>query len=265
MLAGGAVLILLSILATVGQTLLAPSTVAVGPYPEPTLALSQDTSGSAARTARGIISLKVDEELRVIPRPRFIGVVEDRAAIVPPRNVLFGLKDWPTQTNYLGFYTPASLTSYWSDSEVIDPASGDIYRVWIDNAYNYSTLYYGLSSDGGQTLNEAVPISRMIDQIFNPTLTMDTQGHFYVLWSSRYSGDIHLYLAHSTDGGQTWSKSVRINREIRRKFNPSLAIDTSGQLYVAWQNVGGPSKGIYLSRSVDSGQTWSKEMRMAVN
>jgi hypothetical protein len=195
----------------------------------------------------------------------FNGLREDQAAIAPPRDLLVILEnELQTQIdNRALIYAGANIEPYWNESLAVDPVSGVTYLVWIDNVTGYSTLYAARSMDGGQTLSNEVVISQGLDRIFNPILAIDEQEHLYLIWRTRHHLDVTIYFVRSTDGGQTWSRSVRINEEVRQAFNHSLAVDTQGHLYVAWQNWPGSKASIYLVHSSDGGQTWSKEKRMA--
>jgi hypothetical protein len=160
-------------------------------------------------------------------------------------------------------YSPVTSERYWSESLAVDPESGHTYLVWIENVNGLSTIFAARSTDEGQTLSAGVPISQGLDRAFNPLMAIDLAGNLYVVWRNRYHINSDIYFARSSDGGQTWSQSIRINEEVRRAFNPSLAVDTQGHLYVAWQNQPGLKTDIYLTHSSDGGQTWSKERRMA--
>jgi hypothetical protein len=192
-------------------------------------------------------------------------IIEKPSAIAPPRSLLIMLEnELQTQVDQRALaYLPVKSETYWDKSLVVDPTSGNTYFIWIDNVNGYSTIYAARSTDDAQTLSNVIPISRGIDRAFNPVLAMDSQGSLYVIWRTRHHLEINIYFARSTDGGRTWSNSVRINSEVKQAFNPSLAVDTQGHLYVAWENQSVVGTDIYLAYSADGGQTWSKEKRMA--
>ena len=82
----------------------------------------------------------------------------------------------------------------------------------------------------------------------------------YVLWTVRgeendtsYS---HTYLSTSTDGGETFNDGIRVSATGNQWF-PSLAVDDSGVLYVAWTDeIGGDINGVSFSKSTDHGETF---------
>jgi hypothetical protein len=192
-------------------------------------------------------------------------IVEKPSAIAPPRSLLVMLEnELQAQVDQRALvYLPVKSEAYWEESMVVDPASGKRFFIWIDEVDGYSTIYAAHLADDDQTLSDTVLINQGIDRAFNPVLAMDAQGRLYVIWRTRHHLEINIYFARSTDGGRTWSNSVRINSEVKQAFNPSLAVDTQGYLYVAWENQSVVGTDIYLAYSADGGQTWSKEKRMA--
>jgi hypothetical protein len=61
----------------------------------------------------------------------------------------------------------------------------------------------------------------------------------------------------STDGGQTFLSSVRVN-STSSGLNPSMRVDTVGVVYVAFQH----SADIYFSKSTDGGQTFTPAVKV---
>jgi hypothetical protein len=193
------------------------------------------------------------------------GLIEDPSAIAPPRDVLVMLEgEAGSQLDYGFTRSLVRAEAFWDKTVVTNRQTGVSYFLWIEDVDGLSTIYVAHSDDDGETLSEGILVSRSVDQAFNPILAVDSAGNLYAVWRTRHHIDIDIFFARSTDGGQTWSSAVRINDDIRQAFNPSLAVDTQGHVFVAWQNHPGTvATDIYLSQSSDGGRTWSKERRMA--
>ena len=74
-------------------------------------------------------------------------------------------------------------------------------------------------------------------------------------------GYFHVYFARSTNGGQSFGPSVRIDRNTDGE-SPSLMLDDSGSIHLCWVN--GNSNGgyfIYYARSTDGGLTFTNPVR----
>ncbi len=67
-----------------------------------------------------------------------------------------------------------------------------------------------------------------------------------------------VYLTRSTDGGKTWSKNVRVARDVCPCCRAAFGF-TGGRVVVAWRGVdSGDMRDVYTAYSADSGATWSK-------
>ncbi len=205
-----------------------------------------------------------EEETDVISALRPAGVIiEEMYEIAPPRNLRQMIeKESQGKNDSLSVYSPAPPNPDGKDDLVMD-AEGNAYAVWTDNRDGQTTIYFVRSIDGGQTWDEKVQISSGSEKVFSPSLAVDTKHNFYVVWRSGYKANANIYFAYSINRGQTWSKSIRVDNETGRTYNPSLAVDTQGALYIAWQNRRSANINIYFTHSTDGGQTWSDKIRVA--
>lgn len=78
-----------------------------------------------------------------------------------------------------------------------------------------------------------------------------------------------LGIAISRDEGATWRRTVVTRTNIQDLYVTSLAVDSAGDVYIAWIAGKGPASGVegrglpYLVISRDHGRTWSKPMIVA--
>lgn len=90
------------------------------------------------------------------------------------------------------------------------------------------------------------------------------RGNIYVNWCDQRNGtdDTDVYLAKSSDGGNTWSAPMRVNSDKpgKHQFFTWLTIDpVTGYLYVLFydrRNHNGDATDVYLAYSKDGGQTF---------
>jgi hypothetical protein len=124
-------------------------------------------------------------------------------------------------------------------------------------------IFSGLSTDGGRTWT-----TRRVDRAgagfvaSTPALTIGSGTNIFAAWRDNRNGNTDIYLNRSTDGGNTWQASdTRIDTDTAGaagSFAPSIAADTAGHVYVAWEdNRNMAHTDIYLRRSNDAGVTWS--------
>ena len=75
----------------------------------------------------------------------------------------------------------------------------------------YRTVWMGVSTDGGQTFTDYKVYTGSPDQSFQhnfPNVAVDRAGNVYASWSDNHN----VYFTSSTDGAQTWSKPVKVNK-----------------------------------------------------
>ncbi len=90
------------------------------------------------------------------------------------------------------------------------------------------------------------------------------RGTVYINWTDERNGDPDVFLMYSRDGGQTWSKHIRVNDDPlfngKPQFFTWMAIDPAdGSINIVFydrRDFADPTTEIYLARSVDGGQTF---------
>lgn len=104
-------------------------------------------------------------------------------------------------------------------------------------------------------------------------IVRDAAGNLYIGYRKKYQGVPRIFVAKSTDNGQSW-QVVNQNRPIETvgaytQRVPSLAIDANNTLHVVWYGLdantpGADERQIKYVRSTDGGVTWSTWRNVAV-
>lgn len=151
------------------------------------------------------------------------------------------------------------------DPSLAVDANGTVMVTWEDHRHNNSDIYAATSTDGGQSWSANVQVNQDSDlgAEHDPTLVVDANGVFYVVWWEQRS-DTAIYLARSRDKGVTWQAHGLVNDEgvAVGQYNPSLAVDTNGHLYVVWEDSRHGYSDIYFSRSTDEGDSWGADVKV---
>jgi hypothetical protein len=129
------------------------------------------------------------------------------------------------------------------------------------------------STDRGATFNTPVLITgnMIINGSFD--LTIDSSNAVHVAWQGNgFSTGSDIYYSHSTDGGASFGppRTLRTGNlyggyGVNGGFDPKVASDGSGNVYVAYPGVTRDSSGafkgtsIWVSRSTDGGATFEPE------
>lgn len=105
------------------------------------------------------------------------------------------------------------------------------------------------------------------DGSFNPFVTADKRGGFYLVYVQRASGASNVMLRHSTDG-VSFAPPVRVNDRagdatVRNENPPKVVVGERGEVYVCWANERGRWKGdIRFARSLDGGKTFAPALAL---
>jgi hypothetical protein len=157
---------------------------------------------------------------------------------------------------------------------------GSVFVVWTARVHSGgkhgTDLYMSASSDRGQTFSSEVKIND--DKVPGPhgmhSLAVAKDGRIYVGWldernvhapkpSTKADGhhmesNRDLFIAHSTDGGRTFSANRKVASEACPCCKTSLAVSDDGTLYAGWRQVlPGSFRHIAVISSTDGGATFS--------
>ena len=157
---------------------------------------------------------------------------------------------------------------------------GSVFVVWTARVHtggkHGTDLYMSVSNDRGQTFPTAVKIND--DKVPGAhgmhSLAVAKDGRVYVSWldernvhkpkpSTKAEGhhmesNRDLFIAHSTDGGRTFSPNRKVASEACPCCKTSLAVSNDGTLYAGWRQVlPGSFRHIAVVSSTDGGATFS--------
>lgn len=109
------------------------------------------------------------------------------------------------------------------------------------------------------------------DTSFNgfSSMALGPRGEIYVAWLDGRNalsppGTFSLYVASSSDKGQTFSRNVLVASGTCPCCRPAIAVDDDGTLFVAWRKVfDGDIRDIVVASSKDGGQSFSAPVKAA--
>lgn len=143
---------------------------------------------------------------------------------------------------------------------------GTMYVVWQDYRRNQADIYFSKSTDGGKTFSPNVRVNDDVGRAgqLYPSLAVDRSGTVYLAWHDFRKGDQDIYFSMSADGGKTFSRNIRVNDDAGTagQFNPSLAVDDTGAVHLAWHDLRNEDADIYYAMSRDRGVTFSRNVRV---
>ena len=171
-----------------------------------------------------------------------------------------------------------SAFHYVDDPSVAINDAGVVGVAWVDQ-FRKDIFFQIYSPDGERRFKQPVNVSgtpAVFSWLPRMVITSGNPSAVYLLWQEIvFSGGTHggeIFFARSTDGGKTFNGPVNLSNSIagdgkgrltRRYWHNGsldLALGRKGTLYAAWTEYEGT---LWLSRSTDGGERFSKPLRIA--
>jgi hypothetical protein len=198
-----------------------------------------------------------------------------------------------SENNGITWSVPVAITPIIPDlpfvqgSNITIGTNGEIYVGWIEGDFDNAIFRIRRSDDGGITFGPLTTLSNLgrVPDTLNsrvpawgfrvPTfafLAIDHSGCFnegdfarvYAVWQDFRTGNAHILLAYSDDGGLTWSTPVRAENspENTQNFFPFITVSpTSGVVTVIYytNRVTNNLIDVFKSESIDQGLSFTDQ------
>ncbi len=152
----------------------------------------------------------------------------------------------------------------------------EFYVIWTaedgqGHGHGHTSLRLTTSTNWGRSFSKSIPVdpSGTASQSFY-TLAVGPDGAVYAAWldgrdrGQGKSGSSALYIARSTNRGQSFEKSVRVALNVCPCCRPSIAFTDAKTLHIGWRGViNDDIRDIFVGTSADGGATFSTPARVA--
>lgn len=171
------------------------------------------------------------------------------------------------------FGTPTQVSDAGGSSEQSYPdiavaGNDNIYVVWQDQRNGNWDIYSAVSTDDGNSFEQNVRVnsnpSPVIDQR-SPSIALNNNDAVFVAWQDNRNGDDDIYLARSTNEGDSYQTDIEVSDDVtdRNQRSPTIAIDDSDDIYVAYEDYrSGNNWDIYISSSSNNGNSFDAHARV---
>ncbi len=141
-------------------------------------------------------------------------------------------------------------------------SSGNVHIAWHDSRDgDYEIYYTKLYSNG----NDAVDDTRITSAGGNslePSLGVDSSGNIHISWEDDRDGNAEIYYTKLYSNGTTAVDDTRITSDDAISSNPSLGVDSSGNVHIAWHDTRDGNYEIYYSKLYSDGTTLVDDTRL---
>src|SRR5215813_13013373 len=148
----------------------------------------------------------------------------------------------------------------------------EFYVLWTaEDGHDHSSLRLATSTNWGRSFGKSIPVdpTGTASQSFY-TLVVGPDGAVYAAWldggdrGQGKSGSSALYIARSTNRGQSFEKSVRVALNVCPCCRPSIAFTDAKTMHVGWRGViNDDVRDIFVGASTDGGATFGAPTRVA--
>ncbi|OGD24047.1 MAG: hypothetical protein A2Y69_05560 [Candidatus Aminicenantes bacterium RBG_13_59_9] len=144
-------------------------------------------------------------------------------------------------------------------------SSGNPHVAWQDNSPGSGEIYYRKSTDGGSAWMAARRLTWTAGWSYRPALVIDSSDDLHIVWEDWTPGNPEIYYKRSMDGGTTWTSGIEITWTAKNSWGPAMAVDSSDNLHVVWEDNTPSNFDIYYKKSPDAGATWMEDKRLSWN
>lgn len=166
-----------------------------------------------------------------------------------------------------GFSNAVKISNIASDSQSPDliASSDGIFVLWVENNSGRSNVFFSKSLDGGNTFGTPINLSESnVGQSGFATFAQKG-NNVYVTWQTSLSGTASVFLAQSTDGGNSFGKPVMISNMSRLAAFPQIAI-SDNHVYSTWlEKSDNNSTNVVFTQSDDQGRSFSTPQYITQN
>jgi len=128
-------------------------------------------------------------------------------------------------------------------------SEGGIYVAWQDSGGEGWDIYHTRSTDYGVSYGPSQRTNDLVagDQT-DPAIAAQGDGQIYLAWADLREDDGDVRYAESTNGGSSFSASVRVNDQTPRGWQGNPAIATSGdRVHLVWEDTRNGPPDIYYA------------------
>lgn len=141
---------------------------------------------------------------------------------------------------------------------------GSMLLSWIDGRASGSQIRVARVEDGGRIIRETAVLDQSSCPCCRTNLAVGPDGRVYAVWRHEYeSGERDIVIAHSDDGGETFSPYRPVFRDYWNinacpHTGPAIVVDSSGKVHVAWYTGTESAPGIRHGVSANRGETFEQ-------
>lgn len=156
------------------------------------------------------------------------------------------------------FGTPLQISNSTRDSAFPQVALSEshVYVAWLDRTVgDVTNVVFTKSDDGGSTFAKPISITSHAGTSGIPKIYADG-SNVYLLWEDNGEKNFEIFLASSSNSGNTFDLPVNISSNAGNSGAPQMSV-SGKNIYVTWMDDSSGHYEVMVSRSTDGAQTFS--------
>ncbi|MCK5561175.1 MAG: hypothetical protein KAJ51_11295, partial [Thermoplasmata archaeon] len=121
----------------------------------------------------------------------------------------------------------------------------------VGNNQNNSDIRYTKSIDNGISFQSSIQVNddSTVEWQYVTSITVDKNNNVYVAWEDWRNNNADIYLSVIFCNESSFRPNVRVNNDLGNtiQYWPSIAVNSTGQVFVAWQDGRNGNFDIYIS------------------
>ena len=150
-------------------------------------------------------------------------------------------------------------------------SDGALYVAWLESSQGKSKTFLTRSTDAGTTwTTPALADTAQSCPCCRTAIATARDGTLYLAWRTVLPGNVRdVVVARSTDHGATWATPVRVHAD-NWVFDgcphagPSMQVDSSGTVHIAWWTGKQGAAGTFYARSTDKAHSFEAPVALGV-
>ena len=138
---------------------------------------------------------------------------------------------------------------------------GHLHVVWNEETAGGWEICYKKSTDGGDSWLANKRITWTGGASAYPRIAADSSGYLHVIWKEELAANAEIFTKKSTDNGDTWTTNKRLTWNAGDSWSPAMAMSSSGDIHVVWDDDTPDNREIYYKKSTDGGDAWTANTR----
>ncbi|MBD3184363.1 hypothetical protein GF312_18915, partial [Candidatus Poribacteria bacterium] len=153
--------------------------------------------------------------------------------------------------------TQISLGKYLSTEVDVCSRGEEIHVVWSDDRTGNREIFYRFSQDSGRSWSKEEKLTNTQNHSLSPAIACDA-NILYLVWRERTDDGSIIYFR--TWNGISWSSDLLLSADQTDCRKPEITSTTmfpGNYIYVVWENHGDNGVKSYITRSSDTGKSFS--------